>query len=154
MPENQMMRLKNKVAMVVGAGQTPGPTMGNGRATAVLFAREGARVLAVDRDLESANETVEIIGNEGGTAYAFEADVTDEVTLERAVADCMTRWNRLDVLHNNVGISVTGGDAPVTEITVEAFDLIMAVNLRGVVMACKHALPVMRAQESGVILPI
>ena len=154
MPENQMMRLKNKVAMVVGAGQTPGPTMGNGRATAVLFAREGAKVLAVDRDLESAEETVEIIGNEGGTAYAFEADVTDEVTLKRAVADCMTRWNRLDVLHNNVGISVTGGDAPVTEITVEAFDLIIAVNLRGVVITCKHALPVMRAQESGVILTI
>ena len=119
------MRLKNKVAMVVGAGQTPGPTMGNGRATAVLFAREGAKVLAVDRDLESANETVEIIGNEGGCAFAFEADVTDEATLERAVADCMNRWSRLDVLHNNVGISVTGGDAPVTEITVEAFDLIM-----------------------------
>jgi len=149
-----MMRLKNKVAMVVGAGQTPGPTMGNGRATAVLFAREGAKVLAVDRDLESANETVEIIGNEGGCAFAFEADVTDEATLERAVADCMNRWSRLDVLHNNVGISVTGGDAPVTEITVEAFDLIMAVNLRGVVMTCKHALPVMRAQKSGVILTI
>ena len=66
-----MMRLENKVAMVVGAGQTPGPTMGNGRATAVLFAREGAKVLAVDRDLDSANETVEIIGNEGGCAYAF-----------------------------------------------------------------------------------
>ena len=76
-----MMRLENKVAMVVGAGQTPGPTMGNGRATAVLFAREGAKVLAVDRDLDSANETVEIIGNEGGCGYAFKADVTDEVRL-------------------------------------------------------------------------
>ena len=97
MSENQMMRLENKVAMVVGAGQTPGPPMGNGRATAVLFAREGAKVLVVDRDLDSANETVEIIGNEGGTAYAFEADVTDEVTLERAVADCTTRW--LSLIH-------------------------------------------------------
>ena len=120
MLESRMMRLKDKIAIVVGAGQTPGPTVGNGRATAILFAREGAEVLAVDRDFESANETVEIIRNQGGRAYAFEADVTDETTLEKAVADCMNRWGRLDVLHNNVGISVTGGDAPVTEITVEA----------------------------------
>jgi NAD(P)-dependent dehydrogenase (short-subunit alcohol dehydrogenase family) len=119
-----------------------------------LFAREGANVLVVDRDLDSANETVEIIRNEGGCAYAFQADVTDEATLELAVAECMVRWRRLDVLHNNVGISVTGGDAAVTEITVEAFDLIIAVNLRGVVMTCKHVLPVMRTQKSGVILTI
>ncbi|HIF71727.1 MAG TPA: SDR family oxidoreductase [Dehalococcoidia bacterium] len=148
MSENQMMRLENKVAIVAGASQTPGSTMGNGRAAAVLFARESAKMLAVDRDLDSANQTVEIIGNEGGCAYAFKADVTNEVTLKRAVADCMTRWNRLEVLHNNVGISVTGPGAPVTEIAVEAFDLIMAVNLRGVAMTCRHPLPVMRTQES------
>jgi len=148
------MRLKNKVAMVIGAGQRPGRTMGNGRATAVLFAREGARVLAVDRNLDSAEETVGLIRKEGGEAYAFAADVTDESSLQAAVAACLERWKRIDVLHYNVGISIAGGDAPVTEITAEAFDRIVAVNLRGMVMACKHVLPVMRNQRSGVIINI
>ena len=132
------MRLKNKVAMVIGAGQRPGQTLGNGRATAVLFAREGARVLAVDRNLDSAEETVGLIRKEGGEAYAFAADVSDESSLRAAVAACLERWKRIDVLHYNVGISIAGGDAPVTEITAEAFDRIVAVNLRGMVMACKH----------------
>ena len=148
------MRLKNKVAMVIGAGQRPGQTLGNGRATAVLFAREGARVLAVDRNLDSAEETVGLIRKEGGEAYAFAADVTDESSLQAAVAACLERWKRIDVLHYNVGISIAGGDAPVTEITAEAFDRIVAVNLRGMVMACKHVLPVMRNQRSGVIINI
>ena len=148
------MRLKNKVAMVIGAGQRPGRTMGNGRATAVLFAREGARVLAVDRNLDSAEETVGLIRKEGGEAYAFAADVSDESSLRAAVAACLERWKRIDVLHYNVGISIAGGDAPVTEITAEAFDRIVAVNLRGMVMACKHVLPVMRNQRSGVIINI
>lgn len=148
------MRLDGKVAVVMGAGQTPGPTMGNGRATALLFAREGARVLAVDRDFESAEETARLIGEEGGVAAAFEADVTDEVSIQSAISDCVARWDRLDVLHNNVGISVAGGDAAVTEITTEAFDRVMAVNLRGTVMACKHALPIMRRQASGAIVNI
>jgi NAD(P)-dependent dehydrogenase (short-subunit alcohol dehydrogenase family) len=128
--------------------------MGNGRATALLFAREGARVLAVDRDRDSAEETAQLIRGEGGEAAAFEADVTIEANLQAAVADCVARWGRLDVLHNNVGISVAGGDAAVTEITTEAFDRVMAVNLRGTVMACKHALPVMRRQASGAIVNI
>jgi len=148
------MRLEGKVAAVIGAGQTPGPTAGNGRATALLFAREGARVLAVDRDAASAEETAQMIRDEGGASEAFVADVTDEASLEAAVADCVSRWSRLDVLHNNVGISVAGGDAEVTEITAEAFDRVMAVNLRGTVMACKHALPIMRQQQSGAIVNI
>ena len=148
------MRLQDKVAMVVGAGQTPGATMGNGRATAILFAREGARVLAVDRDLASAQETVELIRDAGGEAAALRADVTDEDSLATAVQHCVDRWDRLDVLHNNVGISVAGGDASPTEITSEAFDRILAVNLRGTVLACKHALPVMRAQNAGAIVNI
>ena len=148
------MRLEGKVAVVVGAGQTPGPTMGNGRATALLFAREGARVLAVDRDADSAEATAGLIRDEGGEAHAFTADVTDEDSLEAALADCVSRWGRLDVLHNNVGISVSGGDAAATEITTEAFDRVMAVNLRGTVMACKHALPIMRRQQSGAIVNI
>ena len=147
-------RLEGKVALIVGAGQTPGPKMGNGRATALLFAREGAQVLAADQNIASAEETVALIQSEGGSAAAVETDVTDESSIQRAVHDCTQRWNRLDILHNNVGISVAGGDAPVTEITVEAFDRIMAVNLRSVVLACKHALPIMRDQGSGVILTI
>ena len=147
-------RLNGKVAVVIGAGQSPGTGMGNGRATAVLFAREGAKVLAVDRDPASAAETVKLIRDEGGTAEAFEADVTREVELKQCIADCVGRWGRLDVLHNNVGISVAGGDASPTEITEAAFDRIMTVNLRGVVIACKHALPVMREQKSGAIINI
>ena len=147
-------RLAEKVAMIVGAGQSPGETLGNGRATALLFAREGARILAVDRDIAAAEETASLIADVGGEVVAFEADVTDEEALRRAVAECVGRWGRLDVLHNNVGISVSGGDDSPTEITAEAFDRIMAVNLRGIVMTCKHALPVMRTQGSGSIINI
>ncbi len=149
-------RLQDKIAIVVGAGQSPGPTpaIGNGRATAMLFAREGAKVLAVDRDIESAAQTVALIEGEGGEAAAQAADVTDEAAIEAMIEACVARWGRIDVLHNNVGISVEGGDAPFTEITTEAFDRIVAVNLRSMVYACKYALPVMRAQKSGAIVNI
>jgi len=148
------MRLNGKVAIIVGAGQKPGMTIGNGRATAILFAREGARIFAIDRNLDSAEETVELIRKEGGEACAFQADVTDEASLQAAVAACLGRWERIDILHYNVGVSIAAGDAPVTEITGEVFDRIVAVNLRGMVMACKHTLPVMRKQKSGVITSI
>lgn len=147
-------RVTGKVAVVVGAGQTPGQTVGNGRATALLLAREGARVLAVDRDADSAAETAELIAAEGGEALAVRADVTSEDDLVAAVATCRERWGRLDVLHLNVGISIAGGDAPIDEIDAEAFDRITTVNLRGMVLASKHVLPVMRAQGSGVITTI
>ena len=148
------MRLERKTAIIMGAGQSPGQGVGNGRATALLFAREGARVLCVDRDLASAAETAELIVSEGGEAATFEADVTREAEVAAAVNECSGRWGRLDILHNNVGISVAGGDADVTEITEEAFDRVMTVNLRGTVMACKHAIPVMREQRSGAIVNI
>jgi NAD(P)-dependent dehydrogenase (short-subunit alcohol dehydrogenase family) len=148
------MRLENKVAVIMGAGQSPGATMGNGRATALLFAREGAKILAVDRDAASAEATAEMVRADGGEVAIFEADVADEASVQASIGECSARWGRIDVLHNNVGISVAGGDAAVTEITTEAFDRIMAVNLRGTVMACKHALPMMRAQGSGVIINI
>jgi NAD(P)-dependent dehydrogenase (short-subunit alcohol dehydrogenase family) len=145
------MRLKDKVAVIIGAGQNPGETIGNGRATALRFAQEGARVLAVDRRLDLAEETARLAG---GESAAFEADVTREATLSSAMTEAMRRWGRIDVLHYNVGISIEGHDAPVTEITEAAFDRICQVNLRGAVMSCKHALPIMRAQQSGVILMI
>jgi NAD(P)-dependent dehydrogenase (short-subunit alcohol dehydrogenase family) len=148
------MRLQDRIAMVVGAGQSPGETMGNGRATAMVFARHGAQVVAVDRDLASARETVAIIADEGGKAIALQADVTDEAAVKAAVDECLGRHGRLDILHNNVGVSIAGGDAEITEITVEAFDRCVAINLRGMVLTCKHALPGMRAQASGAIINI
>ena len=148
------MRLNDRVAIIVGAGQGPGEGMGNGRATALAFAREGARVLAVDIDLASAQETAAAVAKEGGQCVAFEADVTKEMTLKAAVDDAVKRWGRVDILHNNVGLSLAGGDASPLEITEGAFDKISAINLRGTIMACKHVLPVMRAQRAGVIINI
>lgn len=148
------MRLRDKTAVIIGAGQGPGEGMGNGRATALRFAQEGARVLCVDRDLASAEETAGMIRAAGGEGAAFEADATKEPTLAAAIAEAVRRWGRLDILHYNVGVSIAGGDAPPEEITEEAFDRITAINLRGFVMSVKHALPVMRRQQSGVILSI
>ena len=148
------MRLEGKIAIIVGAGQSPGEGMGNGRATVLRFAREGAKVLAVDRALASAEETAALVKKEGGECVAFEADVTREATLKAAVAAAEQRWGRVDILHNNVGVSIAGGDASPLDITEEAFDRIAAINLRGTIMACKHVLPVMRRQRSGVIINI
>ncbi|HUC45735.1 MAG TPA: SDR family NAD(P)-dependent oxidoreductase, partial [Hyphomicrobiaceae bacterium] len=148
------MRLKEKTAIVVGAGQSPGEGMGNGRAAALLFAREGARVLAVDHRLDSAKETAQAVADEGGTCVAFEADVTKEASLKAAVAQAITLWGRIDVLHNNVGVSLAGGDATPMEITEEAFDRVNAINLRGTIMACKHVVPIMRKQQAGSIINI
>jgi len=147
-------RLQGKVAVILGAGQGPGEGLGNGRATAIRFAQEGAKVLAVDRDLASAEETAAMAGREGGECAAFEADVTREATLPASIAAAHRRWGRIDILHYNVGISIAGGDASPLEITEEAFDRISAINLRGCVMACKHVLPIMRQQQAGAITAI
>ena len=148
------MRMQDKVVIVVGAGQSPGQGMGNGRAACVLFAREGAKILAVDRDGASAEETAKMIRDAGGDAQSAVADVVDEASLAAAIAQCMSAYGRVDTLHNNVGISVAGGDADPLNITEAAFDLIMSVNLRGTVMACKHVLPIMREQRTGCIINI
>jgi NAD(P)-dependent dehydrogenase (short-subunit alcohol dehydrogenase family) len=148
------MRLVDKVAVVIGAGQSPGEGIGNGRATVLRFAQEGAKVLAVDRDLASAEETAGLVAKAGGTCGAWEADVTREATLKAAMTEAQARWGRLDILHYNVGVSIAGGDTPILEISEEVFDRLCAINLRGAVMACKHALPIMRAQQSGVIIAI
>jgi NAD(P)-dependent dehydrogenase (short-subunit alcohol dehydrogenase family) len=147
-------RVKGKAAIVVGGGQTPGETMGNGRATAILLAREGARVLAVDRDFASAEETVRMIRDEGGEAAACVSDITDEAQVRRAIETCLREFGRVDILHNNVGASLALGDAPATDLEAEAFDRLVAVNLRGMWFACKHAIPVMREQGSGSIVNI
>jgi len=147
-------RLEGKVAVVIGAGQSPGEGVGNGRAAAMRFAREGARVLAVDRDLESAEETAALSRAEGFECVARAADVTRESDLAETMQDARSRWGSLDILHNNVGVSLAGGDAELTEITEEAFDNLYRINLRGTAFACKHALPIMREQRSGVIINI
>ena len=149
-----ILRLDGQAAIVVGGGQTPGQTIGNGRATAITYARAGARVLVADRDLDAAAATVAEITAEGGDAVPFRADVTDEADIAAMVADACDRWGRLDILHNNVGISVAGGDAEISKIEGEAFDRIMAINLKSMVLAIKHALPVMRGQQSGNIVNI
>jgi NAD(P)-dependent dehydrogenase (short-subunit alcohol dehydrogenase family) len=148
------MRLKDRVAIVVGAGQSPGEGMGNGRATALTFAREGAHVLCVDHHLESAQETVDLIGAGGGTAIAFKADVTRNAELEAMVADAHRRWGRIDILHNNVGVSLAGGDAELLALTEEALDRCVAINLKSCIFAAKHVIPIMRRQQSGAIINI
>ncbi len=149
-----VLRLDGQAAIVVGGGQTPGQNIGNGRATAITYARAGARVLVADRDLDAAAATVAEITAEGGEAFPFRADVTDEADIAAMIADACDRWGRLDILHNNVGISVAGGDAEISKIEGEAFDRIMAINLKSMVLAIKHALPVMRDQQSGNIINI
>ena len=145
-------RLGGKVAIVIGAGQTPGETIGNGRATAVLFAREGARVMLVDRDLGAARETEVMVASEGGEGFAHEADVTREAACRELARACVERYGRIDVLHNNVGIGT--GDAGPVHLTEEAWDRIMDVNLKAMFLTCKHVLPVMREQRSGAIINI
>jgi NAD(P)-dependent dehydrogenase (short-subunit alcohol dehydrogenase family) len=148
------MILKDKIALVIGGGQTPGETIGNGRATAVQFAREGASVMVGDLVLESAQETVDMIKAEGGVAVAQQVDVTSEESLRSIIKGTVDHWGRIDVLHNNVGLSLAVGDAVVEKITSEAFDRLVEINLRGMVLACKHVLPHMREQGDGVIINV
>ena len=146
------MRLEGKVAIVVGAGQTPGDTIGNGRATAILFAREGARVLLVDRDIDSARETEKMIASENGDASAFEADITREEDCAGLAAACVERFGRIDVLHNNVGIGT--GDTSAVRMELETWRRILDVNLTAMMLTCKHVLVHMREQRSGSIINI
>jgi NAD(P)-dependent dehydrogenase (short-subunit alcohol dehydrogenase family) len=144
-------RVADKIAVVVGGGQAPGETIGNGRATAMLLAREGARVLVVDRSLASAEETVAMIVGEGGDASAFECDATDEAAVERTIAAAVERYGRIDLLHNNVGASIALGDAPADRLSVEAFDRSFAVNLKTAWLASKHALPALRERGGSIV---
>src|SRR6201997_1903664 len=119
-----MDRLKGKVAIVVGAGSI-GPGWGNGKATAVSFAREGAQVFCVDRNAAAAEETVKIINGEGGRARAFTADVSRASEVEAMVAACLRTYGRIDVLDNNVGIAEVGS---VVEVAEADWDRVFAVN--------------------------
>ena len=145
-------RLSGKVAIVTGAGQAPGATVGNGRACATRFAVEGAAVACVDRDLVRAEETVAEILAAGGQAIAIGSDVTSEDACASFIDDTVAAFGGVDILHNNVGIGTHDvGPAHMTE---DVWDAIMDTNLKGVVWATKHVLPVMRKQESGCITNI
>ena len=146
------MRLQDRIAVIVGGGQTPGETIGNGRATALRFAREGAKVLVVDNRLESAEDTAGLVNDAGGEASAFAADITSEADCAALVAEAVTRYGRLDILHNNVGRS--RGDSDGENLDETQWREIMDMNLFGMAMTCKHALPVMREQGGGAIINI
>ena len=147
-----MGRLEDKIAIVVGGGQTPGETLGNGRATCLRFAQEGAYVVVVDRRLDSAKETMDLVISEGGNGEAYELDATDEPAFQ-VLSQYVTRnCGHIDVLHNNVGIGA--GDASPIKVTEEAWDRIFSVNIKPALFACKSVIPVMREQRRGVITNI
>ena len=143
-------RLKDKVALVTGAGSS-GPGWGNGKATAVLFAREGARVCVIDINRDAVEETAGIIRDEGGECLVDQVDVTDAEQVAAVVAKCMDHWGRVDILHNNVGILDVGG--PV-DASLEGWERVVSVNLTSMVLTCKYVLPVMEAQGGGAIVNI
>jgi NAD(P)-dependent dehydrogenase (short-subunit alcohol dehydrogenase family) len=145
-------RLDGKTAVVVGAGQTPGETIGNGRATAVLFAREGARVLLVDRDLASAQETKAVIEDEGGVAAVLQSDITIEDECVGLARGAIEALGHVDILHNNVGIA--SGDAGATTVSEDAWQRIVDTNLKGMWLTCKHVVPFMRERQAGAIVNI
>jgi NAD(P)-dependent dehydrogenase (short-subunit alcohol dehydrogenase family) len=143
-------RLDGKVAIVVGAGCV-GPGWGNGRATAVIFAREGANVFAVDRDAEPMRETIERARETGGEITSYLCDATDSNAVAAMVDTCVKAFGRIDILVNNVGGSAAGGPAELSE---DAWHRQLDCNLGTVFLACKHALPIMVRQNSGAIVNI
>ena len=144
------MRLKNKVAIVTGAGSV-GPGFGNGKAIAVLFAREGAGVLAVDRVAAAAEETSTLITAEGGTCATHLCDVTKASAVEAMIEACVTRFGRLDILVNNVGGSEPGGPVDMSEKT---WRRQLDFNLTSAFLCCKHAIPAMERAGGGAIVNI
>ncbi len=144
------MRLKGKVAIVAGGGAS-GSVMGNGQATAILFAREGAKVLVADAVLDRAQATVDTIAKEGGTASALRVDVAKAADCEAMVQAAVERYGRVDILDNNVGISVR---ADVLEVSEDDWDRVMAVNVKSIMLASKYAIPEMKKAGGGSIINI
>ena len=145
-------RLERKIAIVTGAGQTPGDTIGNGRAISVLFARAGAKVLLVDLHPDSARETQAMIEREGGEAIVFAADVSRAEDCRRMAEKCAEMYGRIDILVNNVGIG--GEDRGPVDLKEEVWDRIFRMNLKSMFLTCKYVLPYMEKQGSGSIVNI
>ena len=143
-------RLAGKVTIVTGAGSRAAG-IGNGRATAVLFAQEGASVLLVDSDGAAAAATLAGIERDGGEAEAFEADVTHSDDCAAMVARAQERWGRLDILHNNVGI---GGRGTVVEVSKEDWERVQRVNVTSMMLSSKHAIPAIATGGGGAIVNI
>ena len=154
MIQNTNLRLNNKVAIVVGGGQRIGETIGNGRAVSITYAKQGAKVVVVDNNLDAAQETVHKIKENGGIGFAYQADVVVETEIAALINYVRLNFGQIDILHNNVGISIAGGDAEVTEIKSHNFDQIIALNLKSMIFACKYVLPIMREQKFGNIINI
>jgi NAD(P)-dependent dehydrogenase (short-subunit alcohol dehydrogenase family) len=145
-----MARLKDRVALVFGAGSV-GPGWGNGKASAVVYAREGAVAICVDVNVSAAEETSGIVAEEGGRAEAHGCDVTDGAQVEALVADVAKRHGRIDILHNNVGTTTMGGPPDLTE---DQWRKAIDTNVTGAFLACKHVIPHMLARRRGVITNI
>jgi NAD(P)-dependent dehydrogenase (short-subunit alcohol dehydrogenase family) len=143
-------RLQGRIAIVTGAGCI-GPGWGNGRATAVRFAEEGARIFAVDRELDSVTETVERVKAVGGEIVTHQCDVTDSASVEVMVKACLEHFGRIDVLVNNVGGSAAGGPVEMAE---AIWDAQVDSNLKSVFLTLKHVLPVMEKQKAGAVVNI
>lgn len=147
-----MIRLDGRVAVVVGAGQTAGETVGNGRATAITFAREGAVLVLVDRDSASLEETADLARAEGADVTTVVADVAADDGPDRIVGAAVDAYGRIDILHNNVGIGA--GDGPPHRLDDEAYDRIMDVNLRAMWRTCRAAVPVLRRSGNAAIVNV
>jgi NAD(P)-dependent dehydrogenase (short-subunit alcohol dehydrogenase family) len=143
-------RLRGKVAIVTGAGSV-GPGWGNGKAAAVLFAREGARVLGVDINPAAARETQTIIAGEGGECTVMAVDVSRSDQVRAMVDRCVETYGRVDVLHNNVGVVQVGGPVETSE---EDWDRVLAINLKSQYLTCKYVIPHMERQGGGAIVNI
>ena len=143
-----MGRLQNKVAIVSGAGSIA-EGWSNGKATAVLFAREGAKVFAVDRDLKAAEETCAVILSEGGMCTAHQCDVSRAAEVDAMAMACVAAYGRIDVLFNNVGIQIIGGPLELSEAD---WDRLMSVNVKSMYLTCRAVIPVMLAQGGGSIV--
>ncbi|MEQ8585208.1 MAG: SDR family oxidoreductase [Thalassobaculaceae bacterium] len=143
-------RMKDKVVVVAGAGSVA-PGWGNGKACAVLYAREGATLYLIDRDQEAVDETARLVAEEGAKVHAAAGDLTNDDTVERLLADCVERFGRLDVMHNNVGGSHPG---TVEEMDLATWDRQMDHNLKTVYLGCHHAIPHMRKGGGGAIINV
>ena len=143
-------RLGGKIAVIVGAGQQPGTTPGNGRAVAIRFAQEGATCVLVDINADHMTGTREMMPGDGH--ICVQADVTDEAECARVVAEAQSAFGRIDVLHNNIGMS--RGDRATPDLALESWDRIMDLNIRSMFLMCKHALPEMRARRAGSIINV